>query len=217
MQRQRPMRPLVEIAAMAALLSSYIWWWGNSFQGGFLLCFILYLGLGMAAHIRAGERPADLGLRLDTLPSAGRDALLATILISFVLVGAGALLGSLQFPALKLWLKDLGDGVIWGSLQQYGLLAIFYRRFCELLPSRHGPMLATSTVFAFFHLPNPFMFLATFAAGALSCWLYRRSPNLFVLGAMHGVVSFLIVATLPDSVTMGMRVGPGYFNFVPGQ
>jgi hypothetical protein len=34
---------------------------------------------------------------------------------------------------------------------------------------------------------------------------------------MHGVVSFLIVATLPDSVTMGMRVGPGYFNFVPGQ
>jgi hypothetical protein len=30
------------------------------------------------------------------------------------------------------------------------------------------------------------------------------------------VISFLIVETLPLTLTMGMRVGPGYFRFVQG-
>ena len=63
--------------------------------------------------------------------------------------------------------------------------------------------------------PPPPAVVVEFAAGALSCWLYRRTPNLIVLGVMHGVVSFLIVETLPETLTMGMRVGPGFFRFVP--
>ncbi|HEU5393280.1 MAG TPA: CPBP family intramembrane glutamic endopeptidase, partial [Candidatus Methylomirabilis sp.] len=166
----------------------------------------------------AGERPADLGLRGDNLVVASRDALLATITIGLVLVGAGALLGSLDFPPLDLWPRTLRDGIAWGVLQQYGLLCIYYRRFRELLPGPGGRALrAASAVFALLHLPNPFLTIATFGAGALSCWLYRRTPNLIVLGIMHGVISFLIVETLPDSITMGMRVGPGYSRFVPGQ
>jgi len=209
--------PLFEIAAMSALLISYIWGWEGAFERDFTVCVILYFGIGLASHLRAGERPADLGIRIDTLGPAARDALVATIAIGLLLAGAGALLGSLNFPPLALWPRALRDGIVWGFMQQYGLLCVYYRRFCELLPRhRSAPLLAASGVFALLHLPNPFLTLATFGAGALSCWLYRRTPNLLVLGVMHGVVSFLIVHSLPDTITMGMRVGPGFLHFVPG-
>ncbi|MGH9797545.1 MAG: lysostaphin resistance A-like protein, partial [Candidatus Polarisedimenticolia bacterium] len=177
----------------------------------------LYAGIGIAAHLRAGERPADIGLRVDNLGAAARDAFLATMTLGLLLLGAGALLGSLDFPPLALWPRTLRDGIVWGSLQQYGLLAVYYLRFGELFPGRRvAPLWAASAIFALLHLPNPFLTIATFGAGALSCWLYRRTRNLIVLGVMHGVVSFLIVETLPDSITMGMRVGPGFFRFLPG-
>jgi membrane protease YdiL (CAAX protease family) len=218
MQRRTAVRPLAEIVAMSGLLTSYIWGWGSTFKGDFTLCVILYFGIGLASHLRAGERPADLGLRIDNLAAAARDALLATMAIGLLLAGAGKLLGSLDFPPLALWPRTLRDGIVWGLMQQYGLLCVYYRRFGELLPRhRHGPLWAASATFALLHLPNPFLTLATFGAGAISCWLYRRTPNLIVLGVMHGVISFLIVQTLPDSITMGMRVGPGFFHFVPGR
>src|SRR5881409_829712 len=194
MQRRTVVRPLTEIAAMSGLLISYIWGWEGAFRGDFNLCVILYFGIGLASHLRAGERPADLGIRIDNLGAAARDALLATMAIGLLLAGAGALLGSLDFPPLPLWPRAMRDGVVWGLMQQYGLLCVYYRRFGELLQRRRGaPLLAASAVFALLHLPNPFLTLATFGAGTLSCWLYRRTPNLLVLGVMHGVVSFLIV------------------------
>lgn len=218
MQRPTVIRPLAEIVAMSGLLTSYIWGWGSTFKGDFTLCVILYAGIGLAAHVRAGERPADIGLRTENLGAAARDALLATMTIGLLLVGAGALFGRLDFPPLALWPPTLRDGIAWGLLQQYGLLCFYYRRFIELLPRhRDAPLWAASAIFALLHLPNPFLTIATFGAGALSCWLYRRTPNLIVLGVMHGVISFLIVETLPDSITMGMRVGPGFFRFVPGR
>ena len=203
---------------MSGLLISFIWGWGGAFEGSFTLCVILYFVIGLASHLRAREGPAELGLRIDNLGAAARDALLATMAIGLLLACAGGLLGSLDFPPLALWPRTLFDGVVWGLMQQYGLLCIYYRRFGELFPRRRfGPLLATSAVFALLHLPNPFLTLATFGAGALSCWLYRRTPNVFVLGVMHGVISFLIVHTLADAITMGMRVGPGCVRFLAGQ
>src|SRR5262245_14272341 len=177
MQRGTRLPPLFEIAAMATLLTSYIWLWGGTFEGSFKLCVVLYLGVGVAAHLRARESLSDIGLRLDTILPAGRAALLATVAIGGLLVGAGTLLGSLEFPPAHSLPRALWDGIVWGTLQQYGLLAIFYRRFSELLPGRRRPLLAASAVFGLLHVPNPFLIAATFGAGTLSCWIYRRSPN----------------------------------------
>lgn len=210
--------PLWEILGMFGVLISYIWVWAGAFEGSFPLVVILYFGLGLAAHLRAGEGAADLGIRTDNLVPAARNALLATLAIGLGLAAVGALFGTLDYPPLLLWPHALRDGVVWGMMQQYGLLCIFYRRFSELFPRHRAvPIWGASAVFSLLHLPNPFLTLATLAAGALSCWLYRRRPNLLVLGVMHGLVSFLIVHSLGSPITMGMRVGPGFFRFMAGR
>ena len=218
MQRGTIVRPLAELVAMSVLLTSYIWGWADSFQGALSLCVILYACIGLASHLRAGEGPADIGLRLDNLGAATRNALLVTMTIGLFLVGAGALLGGLDFPPLTVWPLNLWDGIVWGTIQQYGLLCFYYRRFSEILP-RHicDPLWPAGAVFALLHLPNPFLTLVTFGAGVLSCWLYRQKPNLIVLGVMHGVVSFLIVRTLPGTITLGMKVGPGFLRSLAGR
>jgi membrane protease YdiL (CAAX protease family) len=214
-QGRGPLAPLVEITVMAGLLMTYIWWWGGGSREDFILCVVLYLGFGLFAHLQAGESAASIGLRVDTLAPAARDALLAIVAIGLALITFGTLLGSLHFPPPSVWPWAVWYGSIWGGLQQYGLLAIFYRRFSEIFRGRFWPSLLASLFFSLFHIPNPFLMSATFAAGLLSCWLYRRSPNLIVLGIMHGVVSLLISATLPEYVTMGMRVGPGFYRYIP--
>ena len=218
MQRSKVLRPLAEIVGVSVLVTSYIWGWEGTFKGAFTLCIVIYVGIGLAAQLRTREGPFDIGIRLDNLGSATRDALLATTVIGLLLLGSGLLLGSLDFPPLRLWPADLRLGIAWGTLQQYGLLCIYYRRFREILPSdRLDPQWVTGAVFGLLHLPNPFLTLATFGAGVLSCWLYRRTPNLVILGIMHGVVSFLITGCLPNGITMGMRVGPGYYHYIPGR
>src|SRR5262245_42680036 len=158
--------PLVEIFAMSTLLLSFIWVWQGAFEGAFSLVVALYFGIGIAAHWRARERPRDLGIRVDNLGSAGRDAFLTTMTIGLILVGAGALLGSLDFPPLASWPLALRDGIVWGLMQQYGLLTIYYRRFTTLFPGhRDAPLWAGSAVFAVLHLPNPFLTVATLGAG----------------------------------------------------
>jgi hypothetical protein len=202
--------------AMAVLLSSYIWGWGGAFPGHYILCLILYFLIGLSGHLRRGERAAELGIRLDNWRLAAWNCLRAVFPLLLIPLALGAPLGTVSFPPLRQWLPALVDGSLWGALQQYGLLCVFYRRFCEILPGERARMLATGAVFGFFHLPNPFLSIVTLGAGALSCWLYRRAPNLIVIGVTHAVVTFVIVHSLPDTITFGMRVGPGFFNFQPG-
>src|SRR6185503_8988739 len=126
--------PLWEILGMFGVLISYIWVWAGAFEGSFPLVVILYFGLGLAAHLRAGEGAADLGIRTDNLGPAARNALLATLAIGLGLAAVGALFGPLDYPPLLLWPPALRDGVCWEMMQHYGLLYIFSRRFSELFP-----------------------------------------------------------------------------------
>ena len=52
----------------------------------------------------------------------------------------------------------------------------------------------------------------TFVAGSVSCALYRRVPNVFVLGIAHTAISMVLYSALPVSMTHDLRVGPGYYT-----
>ena len=200
--------PLLEIGAMTAVLLSYIWWWHGRFAGDFGVVLALYLGIGVASHLRAAESAAVVGVRVDNTRAALRDAMRVTwpFLAAVLLTGAAA--ESIAFPPAGEWPDRLVRLWVWGTLQQYGLVAFFYRRWLEALGSVTGASTGAAALFALFHLPNAFLTLVTLGAGLLACWLYRRHPNLFVLGAVHAVLSFVLLYALPEAITLRMRVGP---------
>ncbi len=208
MARSKSIAPLVEISAMTALLLSFIWLWSGSFNGDFLFLLVLYFGLGIWSHIRSGENARIIGIRIDNLWPALLNALRVTIPMCAAALISGGIVGSFHYPSFSSSLGSISWGWIWGTAQQYGLLCFFYRRLIELLPSRKRAMIVAGTFFALFHLPNPFLVPVTFLAGTLSCWLYDREPNLFVLGAMHSIISFVIAKSLPATLTNNMIVGP---------
>jgi hypothetical protein len=214
MKKVRAATAVVELSAMTAVMLSYIWIWRGSFPGDIWVCISLYLGIGVSSHVRRDESARDLGFRLDNLAPAFLQALKwigPWIVLAFVV---GMVLDSIHLTTSSRWHLHWIRRIVWGTLQQYGLLCFFYRRLDELLPGRWPATLAAAGAFALFHLPNPFLTLATLGAGVLSVWLYRRIPNVWVLGFFHGVLASALSRALPAHVTGGMRVGPGFWTFM---
>jgi membrane protease YdiL (CAAX protease family) len=213
-RRVRSTTAVIELVAMTAVMLSYMWLWQDSFPGDFWACVALYLAIGISSHVRRGETAREIGFRLDNLGSAFRLALVwigPLIVLAFVV---GMFLDSIHLTTSPRWHLHWIRRFAWGTLQQYGLLCFFYRRLVELLPGRWPPMLAAAGVFAVFHLPNPFLVVVTLGAGVLSVWLYRRTPNVWVLGLFHGLLASALSRALPAWFTGGMRVGPGFFEFM---
>ena len=94
----------------------------------------------------------------------------------------------------------------------YGLLCLLYRRLLDVIASPRSAALGAGSAFALFHLPNPLLVGVTFVAGSVSCALYRRVPNVFVLGIAHAAISMVLFSALPVSMTHQLRVGPGYYT-----
>lgn len=208
MARSRVAAAWAETLAMTALLLSYIWGWKGSFPGHLIVCAAAYFSIGAWSHARRGETAFEIGLRLDNLAPALRSAswVGASLLVAPLVVGA--LLRSYHYPPPAQSAEALAWGWLWGTAQQYGLLCFFYRRLCEILGDERRAMPAAGLVFALFHLPNPLLVVFTLAAGTLACWLYRRQPNVFVLGGLHAIVAYGFHYSLPAWLTQGSRVGP---------
>jgi membrane protease YdiL (CAAX protease family) len=200
--------PLLEITAMTVMLLAYIWLWQDRFPGADFICLALYFGIGIAGHWYRGESAHQIGLRTDNLKAAALDALPIMVPIVVVVLLIGLAAHSIHFPPVETWPARLASGWLWGTMQQYGLTAFFNRRLFDALSSHRAASLAAAALFALFHLPNTFLMGLTFGAGLLACWLYRREPNLPVLGAVHAVISFFVLGALPDWLTLRLRVGP---------
>jgi membrane protease YdiL (CAAX protease family) len=203
-----PSAAWIEVGAFVALLLSYIWIWSDAFPGAFFVVSMLYFTLGIASHRRCREGPRAIGLRRDNF---GRAAVLALRLLAPV-AGAGLIagrwLGGWAFPPPLQAVGAVAYAVVWGTLQEYGLVCVLYRRLRDVLPAPRAAMLAAALLFCLFHLPNPFLMAATLVMGLLACFIYEREPNLWVLGLAHGVVSFVLANALPGWLTFDWRVGP---------
>ena len=203
-----PIAAWAEIGAFTSLLLSYIWLWSGAFPGHFFVVLALYLALGIASHRRCGEGPHEIGLRRDNF---GRAAALSSRLLAPIAIAgliAGRWLGGWAFPSLLWAVADLAYGVVWGTLQEYGLVCVLYRRLRDTLPTRRAAMLGAGVLFCLFHLPNPFMMGLTLGVGVLACFIYEREPNLWALGLAHGALSFVLANALPGWLTLDWRVGP---------
>jgi len=196
---------------MIAILLTFIWGWRGRFAGSWLVLLLLYFGLGMASHVRRRETPAQLGLLIRNLQPAMRNAATIVVPASAVVLAIGAVLGSWHFPSWERSLGGLPVLLTWALAQQYGLLCFFYRGFQEVLEQPLAATAAASLAFAVFHAPNGFLMAITLGAGVVACTLYRRSPNVFVIALAHAALSYVLYYSLPNSLTHGFRVGPGYY------
>ena len=171
------------------------------------------LMVGYSMRLR-GERPADLGLTGAGARKAARLLALPTGLACALFLGIGWWTESLhlydQFGRALFLLP------ISGIAQQTLLQGVLHRRLRELLtPIANAPtprtrwmgIGLTAVLFSLLHAPNEPLMGLTLVGGLIWSWVYDRAPNLLLLGISHGVVSLVVICTLPASLLDSLSVG----------
>jgi len=205
-----PRSILVQMALVALLILSFMWFW-RPVHGSPVVFAAALIILLLLSHRARDDSLRNLGFRFDTTYDAAKILVPIGVAAVVATLIAGTSLGGRGLPPAQAALPNFAKGMVFGLLQQYLLLAFFYRGIAVLL---RGPVaiVATAALFALFHLPNTFLMAVTFAAGLVSVAVYRRSPNLWVSGVVHGLVSYSLYCLLPTSITAGLRVGPEYWG-----
>jgi membrane protease YdiL (CAAX protease family) len=167
------------------------------------------------SHRIRRETAYDLGWRMDNFLEAWRLLLPPMLVVAAVMVLIGWSLGSLRFALPRdssslLWLPFAG--VAWGLVQQYVLQAFFNRRAQMVWGRGVSSVLVVAFIFALIHLPNLWLAAATFVGGVVWAWVYQRAPNLLALGLSHGVMTWVLITTVPERALSALRVGFKYFG-----
>lgn len=169
----------------------------------------------LASHAARRESLRDVGWRLDNFLEAARLLAPAMLAVAAALVAAGWYTSSLDFRRWEGGQSLLGSpalSLLWGPLQQYALQGFINRRAQLVFGPGRASVLLTALLFAVFHLPNPWLTLATFAGGLLWAWVYQRAPNLFAVGISHGLMTWVLVSSVPPSALHNLRVGYKFFG-----
>lgn len=183
---------------------------------------VLSLTLIMSSQRARNESLRELGLSTAYFWTAFRLLFFPVVLCSLLLLLMGYLSRSLHRSTH--FEVNLVIVPLWGIVQQYVLQGFIYRRVRMLMVddrSLKRPMdqqvryaiLVTAAIFAFVHLPNLTLSLLTFTAALLWSWVYERAPNLWVLGFSHGLLSLVVMHSLPDWLLQSMSVGYKHFLY----
>jgi membrane protease YdiL (CAAX protease family) len=167
------------------------------------------------SHRIRHETALELGWRTDNFLEAVKLLALPMIGAALVMAVIGWFTGSLRFALPEkrshlLWLPFVG--VAWGLVQQYVLQAFFNRRAQMVWGRGWVSILVVAFIFAVIHLPNLWLAVATFAGGVVWAAVYQRSPNLLALGLSHGIMTWVLISTVPQSALQSLRVGFKYFG-----
>ena len=180
-----------------------------------LMVVVTFAFIFLSHYIR-GERPRDLGFRLDNFAACARLLALPMLVFVIICLGIGWFTSSINFARWRggqslLILPVLG--ILWGLLQQYVLQAFVNRRAQIIWGTTSAPgILVVALVFGALHLPNPGLTLATFVGGIVWAAVYQRVPNLYALALSHGLMTWTLISTVPPWSLRGLRVGFKYFG-----
>jgi membrane protease YdiL (CAAX protease family) len=169
----------------------------------------------LLSHRARGERAREVGWRLDNFATAARLLAIPMLVVIALLVGVGLYTSNLDFVRWKGGQSLFGVpalSLLWGPLQQYALQGFINRR-AQIVWGRGWPsVLVVAFVFALLHLPNPWLTFATFAGGLLWAYVYQRAPNLIALGLSHGLMTWVLISSVPPAALHNLRVGFKYFG-----
>ena len=194
-------------------------WVVLALTGGGPLALLFPVGTAFAfmfaSHLARRETRRDVGWRLDNFWAAARLLAPAMLAATVLLVGFGWYAGTLNFARWKGGQSILGVpllSLLWGPLQQYVLQGFINRRAEVVLGRGWMSVLLVALLFAAFHLPNPWLTVATFAGGLLWAWVYQRAPNLIAVSISHGLMTWVLISSVPPGALHNLRVGFKYFS-----
>jgi membrane protease YdiL (CAAX protease family) len=206
----------IAAASTSALVAEWVVY---ALAGGGTLPLLFPVATAVAfmllSHRARGETAREIGWRLDNFWRAARLLLPAMLGVSAVLVSIGWYAGTLDFRRWEGGQSILGVpalSLFWGPLQQYALQGFINRRAQVLLGRGNLSVLLVGLLFAIFHLPNPWLTLATFAAGLFWAWVYQRAPNIIAVGLSHGLMTWVLISSVPPAALQNLRVGYKYFG-----
>lgn len=184
------------------------------------LPLLLAMTLIIISHRLHEESPAEIGLTFRNFGRAfGLTLLPWTIAtVFFIWIGRNGIVQHRldKLPA-ELILVPLS-----GIAQQYFLQGFIYRRIRFMLTGRmvgHATnlnwtaLILTASIFGLVHAPNLTLVMLTFTGGIIWSWIYERAQNIYAIGISHGLISLIIVYTMPPSILESLGVGYKYFLY----
>ena len=171
---------------------------------------VLALAFMFWSHRLRGESLRDIGFRFDNFVEAARRLVVPMVIASVVLIGVGYFNHSIDFFRWRRGGMVLGMpliGMLWGLVQQYALQGFINRRAQLVWGRGLTSILIVSALFGIFHLPNPTLMAVTFVGGLVWATVYQKTPNLYALAISHGLMTWVLISTIPSSLLHGLRVG----------
>ncbi len=219
LERQREKRELpslvtiVEVATVVLSILIALWVVVPLMPGSPVIAVPALLACSLIVYSQyiRGESLEELGLTRTNFGRAGGLLWLPTLLASLVLFGIGWRSSTLRIDGS--FLLKLTTLPIWGLIQQYILQAFIYRRMRAVLGQRAVAGIIAAGLFALVHLPNPMLTILTFAGALVWIAIYERAPNLYALGLSHGIVSLVVMITVPHWMLPSLSVGYKYLFY----
>jgi membrane protease YdiL (CAAX protease family) len=206
---------IVSVVSSVLLAEWVVFSVGGGSQLLLLVPVTLAFVLMFASHWLRGETAREVGWRLDNFLEAVRLLVLLLSAPALLLLAFGWLnstLNPVRWGGGQSILGMPALGVLWGLLQQYALQGFINRRAQILWGRGWLSVFVVALVFGGLHLPNPLLTLATFAGGLVWAYAYQRTPNLLALGLSHGLMTWVLVSSLPPASLYNLRVGFKFFG-----
>ena len=204
----------MDVVLFTVLVTGYLWLIMPLTHGHSLwdpICILALVCFAVVAVRRQKLTRVEMGLVLRNLPQA------ASLFLGATLLYAGMVLfyyrDVLVHPGVdgNVRLGRLVWRIVWALQQEFCLLSFLLVRLRQIFGQSTLAVVISALIFAFFHLPNPFLAAYALGGGLIAASLFLRWPSLPAAILAHVTASALVGNLLPMSVTAGMRVGPLYF------
>ena len=203
---------LLEALAFSAFVSLYIWRWQEASPKTWLI-FPVWLLLSFALH---RDTPKTIGWRADNLKPALRRAAPIFFFFCLSLGLVGAALGALHRTPIRFIAPKRFVGYFaFCLLQQIALQSLTMNRLLKGLRSPEVAAFVGGVLFGALHWPNPVLVPLTFIGGTVMCWLFARDRNILPLVLGQAILGALVGWAFPLAWHHSMRVGPGYYTYIP--
>ena len=203
---------LLEALAFTAFVALYMWRWQEASPKTWLVLPV-WLLLSLVLH---RDTPKTIGWRGDNLKAAARRAAPVFLMFSVAVVIAGVALGALhRTPEHFVAPKRFVGYFAFCLLQQIALQSLTMNRLLSGLRSPEVAALVGGLLFGALHWPNPLLVPLTFIGGTVMCWLFSRERNIIPLVIGQSILGGLVWWAFPLAWHHSMRVGPGYYTYVP--